>query len=144
MRLIPTWPVLLFAASVEHAQIMAALLTREGIPAAAISGETDRGARRHYIREFRDGKLRVLTNFNVLTAGFDAPKVRALYIARPTYSREHVPADGRPRPAWAQNGGTDRCLLVNVEDNVTQFGEKLAFHDFDYLWNPSGNSSQPA
>ena len=33
-----------------------------------------------------------------------------------------------------KNGGTERCLLVNVEDNVAQFGEKLAFHEFDYLW----------
>jgi superfamily II DNA or RNA helicase len=138
----PSWPVLLFAASVEHAQIMAALLTRQGIPAAAIAGETDRGARRHYIREFRDGNIRVLTNFNVLTAGFDAPKVRALYIARPTYSvnmYQQMVGRGLRGP---QNGGTDRCLLVNVEDNVAQFGEKLAFHDFEYLWNPSGNGNR--
>lgn len=139
----PSWPVLLFAASVEHAQIMAALLTKQGIPAAAISGEMDRGARRHYIREFRNGKLRVLTNFNVLTAGFDAPKVRALYIARPTYSAnmyQQMVGRGLRGP---RNRGTDRCLLVNVEDNVTQFGEKLAFHDFDYLWNASPDGRQP-
>lgn len=138
-----SWPVLMFAASVEHAQIMAALLTRQGIPAAAISGEMDRGARRHYIREFRSGALRVLTNFNVLTAGFDAPKIRALYIARPTYSAnmyQQMVGRGLRGP---KNGGTERCLLVNVEDNVAQFGEKLAFHDFDYLWNPRGNGDRP-
>ena len=138
----PSWPVLLFAASVEHAQIMAALLTREGIPAAAITGETDRGARRHYIREFRQDKLRVLTNFNVLTAGFDAPQVRALYIARPTYSPnayQQMVGRGLRGP---MNGGTDRCLLVNVEDNVLQFGERLAFHEFDYLWDRNGDVSE--
>lgn len=130
----PAWPVLLFAASVEHAQIMAALLTREGISAAAITGEMDRGARRHYIKQFRTGDLRVLTNFNVLTAGFDAPKVRALYIARPTYSPnayQQMVGRGLRGP---RNGGTEHCLLVNVEDNVANFGEQLAFHDFDYLW----------
>jgi hypothetical protein len=36
-----------------------------------------------------------------------------------------------------RNGGTDRCLLVNVADNVAQFGERLAFHEFDYLWEGS-------
>ena len=130
----PEWPVLLFAASVEHAQIMAALLTREGLPAAAITGETDRGARRHYVQQFRAGEMRVLTNFNVLTAGFDAPQVRALYIARPTYSPnayQQMVGRGLRGPG---NGGTERCLLVNVEDNVANFGERLAFHDFDYLW----------
>ena len=33
------------------------------------------------------------------------------------------------------NGGTPSCLLVNVADNVLQYGEQLAFHDFDYLWS---------
>jgi superfamily II DNA or RNA helicase len=130
-----SWPVLLFAASVEHAQTMAALLVREGVPAAAISGETDKAARRHYIERFRSGDLRVLTNFNVLTAGFDAPKVRAVYVARPTYSAnqyQQMIGRGLRGPL---NGGTPSCLLVNVADNVLQYGEQLAFHDFDYLWS---------
>lgn len=135
------WPVLMFATSVEHAQVMAALLTREGVPAAAIYGETERGARRHYIQQFRDGAIRVLTNFNVLTAGFDAPKVRALYIARPTYSPnayQQMVGRGLRGP---RNGGTERCLLVNVADNVLQFGEGLAFHEFEYLWSEDGEQS---
>jgi superfamily II DNA or RNA helicase len=130
-----SWPVLLFALSVEHAQTMAALLSREGIAAAAISSETDRGLRRHYIDRFRRGDLRVLTNFGVLTAGFDAPKVRALYVARPVYapnSYQQIIGRGLRGP---RNGGTERCLLVNVEDNVAQFGDQLAFTHFDYLWN---------
>jgi superfamily II DNA or RNA helicase len=32
------------------------------------------------------------------------------------------------------NGGTDRCLIVNVEDNVDAYGEELAFRHFEYLW----------
>lgn len=134
----PEWPVLLFALSVQHAVLMAALLRREGITAAAVTGETDQGARRHYIETFRNGGLRVLANYNVLTAGFDAPRVRALYVARPTYSPnayQQMIGRGLRGP---KNNGTERCLLVNVADNVTQFGEQLAFHEFDYLWNGSG------
>jgi superfamily II DNA or RNA helicase len=131
----PEWPVLLFATSVEHAHTMAALLTRAGISAAAISADTERSVRRHYVEQFRQQKLRVLTNYNVLAAGFDAPKVRALYIARPTYSPnvyQQMIGRGLRGP---RNGGTQRCLLVNVADNVAQFGERLAFHEFDYLWD---------
>lgn len=129
-----SWPVLLFAVSVEHAQTLAALLTREGIPAAAITGAMDRTARRYYVEQFRRGELRVLTNFNVLAAGFDAPKVRALYVARPTYAPnayQQMIGRGLRGP---RNGGTDRCLLVNVADNVARFEHRLAFHEFDYLW----------
>ena len=130
----PEWPVLLFAASVEHAQTMAALLTRAGIPSATISANTRKGMRRHIIDQYRRGQIRVITNYNVLAAGFDAPKVRALYMARPTYAPnayQQMIGRGLRGP---RNGGTERCLLVNVADNVEQFGEQLAFHQFDYLW----------
>jgi superfamily II DNA or RNA helicase len=130
-----SWPILLFAVSVEHAHTMAALLTRSGIPSAAISAETGKGQRRHYIEQFRRGAVRVLTNYNVLAAGFDAPRVRAVYIARPTYVPnvyQQMIGRGLRGPL---NGGTERCLLVNVADNVAQFGEQLAFHEFDYLWD---------
>ena len=129
------WPILLFCVSVEHANTMAALLSRAGHPAAAVSSETGKGLRRHYIDRFRRGDLRVLTNYNVLAAGFDAPRVRAVYIARPTYVPnvyQQMIGRGLRGP---RNGGTERCLLVNVADNVEQFGEQLAFHEFDYLWN---------
>ena len=128
------WPILLFAVSVDHAHAMAALLRRSGISAAAISSDTDKGARRHYIERFRNGEIRVLANYNVLAAGFDAPKVRALYIARPTYvpnAYQQMIGRGLRGP---RNGGTERCLLVNIADNVERFEGRLAFHEFDYLW----------
>jgi superfamily II DNA or RNA helicase len=131
------WTVLLFAASVEHAQIMAALLSLEGIPARAISAETETGARRHYVEEFRHARIRVLTNYNVLTQGFDAPAVRAVYVARPTFSTnlyQQMVGRGLRGPL---NGGGDTCRIVNVADNFLKFGEQLAFHRFDYLWNRS-------
>ena len=131
------WPMLLFAVSVDHAHTMAALLTLNGIPAAAVSGATDPGARRHYIEQFRKGKLRVLTNYGVLTAGFDAPAVRAVYIARPTFSPvlyQQMIGRGLRGP---KNGGKARCLIVNVLDTFTQFGRELAFRDFEYLWTPT-------
>jgi superfamily II DNA or RNA helicase len=129
------WTILLFATSVDHAETMAALLSLEGIPAAVISAGTDPGARRHYIDEFRAGRLRVLTNYGVLAQGFDAPAVRAVYVARPTYSPnayQQMIGRGLRGP---RNGGKDDCLIVNVADNVLRFGEQLAFRHFEYLWN---------
>jgi hypothetical protein len=34
-----------------------------------------------------------------------------------------------------KNGGSEEVLIVNVNDNIDQFGEKLAFNHFEYLWN---------
>lgn len=131
------WPILLFAASVDHAQTMAALLNLEGIPAAAISAHTDPATRRYYIEEFRAGRIKVLTNYGVLTTGFDAPSIRAVYVARPTYSPilyQQMIGRGLRGPL---NGGKERCLIVNVRDNVHRYGEDLAFRGFEHLWKRS-------
>ena len=129
------WPILLFATSVDHASVLACLLSANGVSARAISGQTDRGARRHYIAEFKAGRLRALTNYGVLTTGFDAPAVRALYITRPVFSRvlyQQMIGRGLRGPL---NGGKEQCLIVNVEDNFSQYGEQLAFRHFEYLWS---------
>lgn len=141
-RMPADWPVLLFAVSVDHSQTMAALLSLQGIPAAAISAQTEPGARKHYIEEFRKDHIRVLTNFAVLTAGFDAPSVRAIIVARPTYSPvlyQQMIGRGLRGPL---NGGKERCLIVNVQDNIARFGEELAFRQFEYLWRPRGNDEE--
>ncbi len=133
----PEWTSILFCTSVQHAELMAALLTLDGMRAEAISGGTDANRRRHAIEEFRSGRIRVLTNYGVLTQGFDAPKVRAIVVARPTYSPnvyQQMIGRGLRGPA---NGGSDSCLIVNVEDTVEQFGEQLAFRQFEYLWSQS-------
>ena len=128
------WPVLLFATSVDHAELLAALLAREGLAARAISSRTDSSARRHAIAQFKAGEIQILTNYGVLTTGFDAPKTRALFVTRPIYSPGlymQVVGRGLRGPA---NGGTESCLIVNVADNIAQYGHDLAFRHFEHLW----------
>ncbi|MBP2323043.1 superfamily II DNA or RNA helicase [Kibdelosporangium banguiense] len=134
----PEWPVLVFTASVLSAQVLAALLRVRKIPAASISGYTRIHERRRSIERFRGGEIRVLTNCNVLTQGFDVPGVRALYIARPTFSpNAYIQMVGRGLRGPA-NGGKAECLVVNVADTFGQFGERLAFREFDHLWERQG------
>jgi len=132
------WPVLIFAASVEHSEDLAVQLTMDGVPAVAITAGTPTGVRRDAIERFKQGDLRVLTNYGVLTTGFDAPAVRAIYVTRPVFSPllyQQMIGRGLRGPL---NGGEERCLIVNVEDNVVEFGESLAFRGFEHLWHPSG------
>ena len=134
MGLASDWPVFMFAASVAHAETLAALISRRGRSAAAISGETPAAVRRHLISEFRAGRLQTLTNYGVLTQGFDAPSIRALYIARPTYSPnlyQQMIGRGLRGPA---NGGKETCLVVDVADNLVAYGMELAFREFEYVW----------
>ncbi|MGY1703549.1 DEAD/DEAH box helicase [Geodermatophilus sp. SYSU D00697] len=128
------WTVLLFASSVENAETLAAMLAVRGVPAVAISGGTDPAERRYYVERFRKGEIRVITNYAVLAQGFDAPAVRAVYVTRPTFSpnvyQQMIGRGLRGR----LNGGSDEVLIVNVQDNFDQFGDRLAFYDFEHLW----------
>jgi superfamily II DNA or RNA helicase len=129
------WQVLLFATGVNHARTMAALLNRRGVTAAAVSGDMDAGHRRHAIDRFRKGEVQVLTNYGVLTQGFDAPATRVVIVARPTYSPnlyQQMVGRGLRGP---KNGGKDECLIVNVADNIAQYGDELAFREFERLWS---------
>ncbi len=78
------WKILVFAASVSHAEQMAAILNLQGIRSAVVSAKTNPAARRHYVAEFNHGPLRVLTNYGVFAEGFDAPSGQAVIVARPT------------------------------------------------------------
>ena len=129
------WPTLVFATSVEHAQTVAALLSRKGIQARSVSGETEGTARRRIVDEFRDGKIKVLVNYGVFREGFDAPKTRAIIVARPVYSPNlyfQMIGRGLRGPL---NGGDEKCLILNVRDNIDNFKGRLAFTELDWLWS---------
>ena len=82
----PEWPTLIFATSVEHSKTIAALLTARGVSARTVSAETDTSIRRRIVEQFRSGEIRVLVNYGIFREGFDAPKTRAIIVARPVYS----------------------------------------------------------
>ena len=69
-----TPPALVFAASVQHAEVLAAVLAGSGIPSASVAGYTPAAERRRLVERFRAGDVRILTNYNVLSQGFDAPR----------------------------------------------------------------------
>ena len=128
------WPTLIFATSVEHAQTVAALLNSEGSKARAVSGGTETSVRRDIVERFRAGQLDVLVNYGVFREGFDAPRTRVIIVARPVYSPNlYFQMIGRGLRG-PKNGGNDRCLIVNVRDNILNFNKALAFDHLDGLW----------
>jgi len=112
---------------------MAVLLRRRGRSAATVTSDTRTSTRRALIEEFRAGRVRTLCNYGVLTTGFDAPAIRALVIARPTASAvlyEQMIGRGMRGPVF---GGTERCLVVDVVDNI-RFGGQMAFARYGRYW----------
>lgn len=77
---------LFFCCGVDHARDVCAVLREEGIDAECVTGDTPKKERERIISEFKAGKLRALTNANVLTTGFDHPGVDLIAMMRPTLS----------------------------------------------------------
>ena len=131
----PECPTLIFATSVDHANTLAAMLHLRGVPARAISGDTDLHVRCNAVGEFRSGRLKVLVNYAVFPEGFDAPQTRALIVARPVYSPNlYFQMIGRGLRGKL-NGGSERCLILDVHDNIVNYDRQLAYTELDDLWS---------
>jgi len=123
---------IVFCPTKENATDLSLLLQERGCTARAITGETPMQERRKWIEDFKSGEIQVLTNFGVLTTGFDAPNIEAVIIARPTTSVVlYSQMVGRGlRGSFV--GGTERCTLVDVVDNIENMPEiPQAFTFFD-------------
>ena len=128
------WPTLIFATSVDHAKTLAAMLDMSGTKARSVDADTDFAVRRKVVEDFRNNRIDVLVNYGVFREGFDAPKTRAIVVARPVYSPNlYFQMIGRGLRG-PRNGGNDRCLILNVSDNILNYEKKLAFTELDWLW----------
>ena len=130
--------ILLFAATVEHARLIATVLRARGLSAGVVTAETPPLERSRTINRFLASgeETQVLCNFGVLTTGFDAPAVSAAVIARPTrslvlYSQMVGRAIRGPRM-----GGTDQCEIVTVVDrDLPGFGDIAdSFMNWEDIW----------
>ncbi len=132
----PEWPTLIFATSVEHSKAIAALLNKKGIVSRSVSAkDTHSSTRRKIVEDFRSGKIRAIVNYGIFAEGFDAPNTRAIIVARPVYSPNlYFQMIGRGLRG-VKNGGNDRCLILNVKDNVESFRRELAFTELEWLWS---------
>ncbi len=76
----------IFASGVEHSRHIAEAFWQAGIPAAHVDGSTPTTEREAIIADWRRGAIKVVSNCNVLTEGFDFPELSVCVLARPTKS----------------------------------------------------------
>lgn len=128
--------VILFACTVEHAVNLATALAYNGIKAASIDSKNDSSeSRRVKVQQYKEGKLQVLVNFNVLTAGFDAPKTNVSVIAKPMNSLvQYLQMAGRAMRGY-KSGGNRECRIYTVMDDIPEFQSiHIAFEYWNDMW----------
>lgn len=111
---------LFFCAGVKHAQNIALTLKENGISAECITGETPKKERDQIIADYKAGKIRALTNANVLTTGFDYPDIDLIAMLRATMSPAlYVQMAGRGlRP----KSHTNHCMVLDFAGVVETHG----------------------
>lgn len=132
--------ILVFAASVQHCRLIAAVLSAMGIDAEFVTGESSQRHRTQVIGRFKGAGRRpmVLCNFGVLTTGFDAPAASAAVIARPTKSLVLYSQMVGRVIRGPKAGGTSSCEIVTVVDpDLPGFGDVAeAFTNWEDVWEP--------
>lgn len=111
---------LTFCAGVKHAHHVRDEFRRQGVHAETITGETHAGDRQRFIDDFRAGRLRVLTNANVLTTGFDAPGLDLIALLRPTLSPGLL-VQMLGRGTRLSEGKSD-CLVLDFTGTIRRLG----------------------
>ena len=129
--------VILFAASVQQSDLLAAVLSARGHWAFSVTSKSS-GGRAEAIASFKDAsdERKILCNFGVLTTGFDAPRTSAALIARPTLSLVlYSQMVGRAMRGTAA-GGNSSCEIVTVVDpKLPGFGSVVsAFSNWEDVW----------
>ena len=114
--------IIIFACSVDNSREIAATLCCLGYSASSLDSRNDTTeSRRSKISDFKNGKLKIIVNYGVLTAGFDAPKTNVAIIGRPTQSLVlYSQMIGRAMRG-EESGGNKTCNIYTVIDDIPEY-----------------------
>lgn len=77
---------IIFAASVSHSKNIVERFRKEGFTAESIDSNTPENERKNILEKFENGKIQILSNYQIFTEGFDCPAIEVVMLARPTKS----------------------------------------------------------
>lgn len=129
-------PTIVFACSLQHAQMLSAFLKLLDIPNSLVYGDMSKYEREKAIKDFKDpnSPVKIIINYEILTTGFDSTNIRCVFITRPTKSvilYSQMIGRGLRGPKM---GGNEECLLIDVKENLDAYNENDAFRHFDDYW----------
>ncbi|HET6725905.1 MAG TPA: DEAD/DEAH box helicase [Gammaproteobacteria bacterium] len=104
-------PSAAFCVSIAHAVHVAEEFRAAGFTAASIDGKMDKTERARIVRDFRDGRINVLSSCDLISEGFDVPGMHGAILLRPTKSTAlYLQQVGR---ALRICGGKDKATILD-------------------------------
>lgn len=124
-----TSKVIYFGPSQSDVKEMCYLLRKSGYTANYMLSDTKNSTRKKIIKDFSSGNIQFLCNCEILTTGFDEPKISHVIMARPTISQvlyEQMIGRGLRGEKF---GGTKTCRILSCED-INFPGGYNSFYEF--------------
>lgn len=125
-----------FAVNVNHSKIMVDAFIQAGYSAAHIDSDTLDLDRKNTVEDFRNGKIQILSNVELIGEGFDLPSINTVILARPTQSlamhRQQVGRALRPCP------GKTHAIILDHAGNTLRHG----LPDDIIEWSLDGNAEK--
>ncbi|MCH8907081.1 MAG: DEAD/DEAH box helicase family protein [Candidatus Heimdallarchaeota archaeon] len=130
--------IIVFTTSVSEAYLLALILRLQSIWSYAVSNITDVSKRKRILDSYHDDdpSLKILTNFEVLATGFDAPQTDGLIIARRTKSiRLYNQMVGRARRGPLAGGKEETFVVTMLPKEFREFDELLSgYLNWEEIW----------
>lgn len=117
-----------YCSSIKQSKRMAEEFNQAGIVAKHIDGETPKAEREAAIEYFRQGKIMILCNVDLISEGFDVPDCNTAILLRPTQSLS-LYIQQSMRPMRYKEGKT--AIIIDHVGNVGRFGTP----DIDREWS---------
>lgn len=112
--------VIIFTSGIKHAKAVCEEINSRGHECHIVTGKTPINERNKILQEYKDGKFKFLTNVNVLTTGFDNPRIDTIALLFATKScAKYVQVVGRGMRLYPSK---KNCLLLDFGGNVLRHG----------------------
>lgn len=113
--------VVIFAASIEHAEKLTKAFSQAGHEADCIHSKLPKESRHKTLSHFDSGSLKILVNVDILTEGWDSPRVNLVMLCRPTKSPAlFVQMVGR---GTRLHPGKGDLLVLDLAENFKTHGD---------------------
>lgn len=128
---------IVFATDLDHARALREDFVEAGVSCETISGDMNKDDRKKAIADFKAGRIKVLTNFGVLTEGFDYEELDLIISARPTKSNLLLTQILGRGTRWPKHLMPDKVLdfveIIDLHSEETATAASIfGFHkDFD-------------
>ena len=124
-----------YCTSVKHSQEMAKQFNEAGIDAAHIDGETPKPERERIVEAFREGRIDILCNVDLISEGFDVPDCECAILLRPTQSLTLYIQQSMRCMRYKPG---KRAIIIDHVGNYARFG----LPDQDRTWTLDGKKKR--